>query len=162
MTHGAGVGRAASYLSWRLRWPRVSPLTRRIVAVNVLPLALLALGFLYLGRFESSLVGQQIESLHMQGRIFAAALSEGAVLDSADEGEILLPELSRQMMRRLVEPTRTRARLFDTEGRLIADSRLLRGPGIPGQVAELPPAGQKGLLSHAADAVYDWIASLLP
>src|SRR4051794_24191448 len=98
MTQGAGVGRAASYLSWRLRWPRVSPLTRRIVAVNVLPLALLALGFLYLGRFEASLVGQQIESLHMQGQIFAAALSEGAVLDSAEEGEVLLPELSRMMM----------------------------------------------------------------
>src|SRR5437016_2552801 len=96
-----------------LRWPTVSPLTRRIVAVNVLPLALLAVGFLYLGKFEASLVGQQIESLHTQGEIFAAALSEGAVLDSADEGEVLLPDLARQMMRRLVEPTRTRARLFD-------------------------------------------------
>src|SRR5256885_11362728 len=60
--------------------------------------------------FEASLVGQQIESLHTQGEIFAAALSEGAVLDSSDEGEILLPDLARQMMRRLVEPTRTHAR----------------------------------------------------
>lgn len=146
----------------RLRWPTVSPLTRRIIAVNVLPLLLLAIGFLYLGKFESSLIGQQIESLRTQGEIFAAALGEGAVLDSADEGEILLPDLARQMMRRLVEPTRTRARLFDFEGKLIADSRLLRGPGIPVQVAELPPAGHKGLLSRAADAVYDWIAGLLP
>jgi two-component system, OmpR family, sensor histidine kinase ChvG len=146
----------------RLRWPRVSPLTRRIIAVNVLPLLLLALGFLYLGKFESSLIGQQIESLRTQGEIFAAALGEGAVLDSADEGEILLPDLARQMMRRLVEPTRTRARLFDLDGKLIADSRLLRGPGIPVQVAELPPAEHKGVLSRAADAVYDWITGLLP
>ncbi len=65
----------------RLRWPRMSPLTRRIVAVNVLPLALLAVGFLYLGKFEATLIGQHIESLRTQGRIFAAALSEGAVLD---------------------------------------------------------------------------------
>src|SRR5438105_76607 len=81
--------------AWRgwLRWPAVSPLTRRIVAVNVLPLALLAVGFLYLGKFEGSLIGQQIESLHTQSEIFAAALSEGAVLDSADEGEVLLPDL---------------------------------------------------------------------
>jgi two-component system sensor histidine kinase ChvG len=140
----------------------VSPLTRRIIAVNVLPLALLAVGFLYLGRFESSLIGQQIESLRTQGEIFAAALSEGAVLDSADEGEILLPDLARQMMRRLVEPTRTRARLFDTEGKLIADSRLLRGPGIPVQVSELPPPDHKGLLSRIADAIYDGIAELVP
>ena len=42
---------------------------------------LLAVGFLYLGKFESSLIGQQIESLRTQGEIFAAALGEGAVLE---------------------------------------------------------------------------------
>jgi two-component system sensor histidine kinase ChvG len=145
-----------------LRWPSVSPLTRRIVAVNVLPLALLAVGFLYLGKFEATLIRQQIESLHTQGEIFAAALSEGAVLDSADEGEVLLPDLARQMMRRLVEPTSTRARLFDTAGTLIADSRLLRGSGDAVQVAELPAAEHKGLLRRLADGIYDWIANLLP
>ena len=53
------------------RWP-VSPLTRRILAVNVLALALLAGGFLYLGKYQASLVGQQIESLKTQGEVFAA------------------------------------------------------------------------------------------
>jgi len=151
-------------LNWlrRFRWRAVSPLTRRIIAVNVLPLALLAVGFLYLGKFESSLIGQQIESLHTQGEIFAAALSEGAVLDSGDEGEILLPDLARQMMRRLVEPTRTRARLFDIDGKQIADSRLLRGPGDAVQVMELPPPERKGLLLRIADRIYDWIAELVP
>src|SRR5271170_3883565 len=146
----------------RFRWPRVSPLTRRIVAVNVLPLALLAVGFLYLGKFEATLIGQEIESLQTQGEIFAAALSEGAVLDSADEGEVLLPDLGRQMMRRLVEPTHTRARLFDRAGTLIADSRILRGPGGAVQVAELPTDEHKGLLVRLADGMYDWIANLLP
>ena len=151
-------------LNWlhHFRWRRVSPLTRRIIAVNVLPLALLAVGFLYLGKFESSLIGQQIESLHTQGEIFAAALSEGAVLDSTDEGEILLPDLARQMMRRLVEPTRTRARLFDIDGKQIADSRLLRGPGDAVQVTELPPIEHKGLLGRLTDRVYDGIVELLP
>src|SRR5215468_3208646 len=127
-------------LHWRpgLAGLFVSPLSRRIIALNVLPLALLAVGFLYLGKFEASLIGQQIESLRTQGEIFAAALGEGAVLDSADEGEILLPDLARQMMRRLVEPTRTRARLFDKDGKLIADSRVLRGAGGTVQVLELP------------------------
>jgi two-component system sensor histidine kinase ChvG len=151
-------------LNWlhHFRWRRVSPLTRRIIAVNVLPLALLAVGFLYLGKFESSLIGQQIESLHTQGEIFAAALSEGAVLDSTDEGEILLPDLARQMMRRLVEPTRTRARLFDIDGKQIADSRLLRGPGDAVQVTELPPVEHKGLLGRLTDRIYDGIVELLP
>src|SRR6516165_9248515 len=118
------------------RWP-VSPLTRRILAVNVLALALLAGGFLYLGKYQASLIGQQIESLKTQGEVFAAALGEGAVLDSVNEGEILLPDLARQMMRRLVEPTHTRARLFDIRGDIIADSRVLRGPGDSVQVHEL-------------------------
>src|SRR6266851_4173739 len=154
--------RADGARAHRWRWPSVSPLTRRIVAVNVLPLALLAVGFLYLGKFEATLIGQQIESLRTQGEIFAAALSEGAVLDSADEGEVLLPDLARQMIRRLVEPTRTRARLFDTAGTLIADSNLLRGPGDAVQVTELPASERSGLLSRPADGVYDWIANLLP
>jgi two-component system sensor histidine kinase ChvG len=151
-------------LSWlrRFRWRAVSPLTRRIIAVNMLPMALLAVGFLYLGKFESSLIGQEIESLHTQGEIFAAALSEGAVLDSGDEGEIMLPDLARQMMRRLVEPTRTRARLFDINGKQIADSRLLRGPGDAVQVMELPPPEHKSLLLRLTDQIYDWVAELMP
>src|SRR5436853_637182 len=75
----------------------LSPLTRRIIAVNVLPLLLLAVGFLYLGKFQASLIGQEIESLSTQGEIFAAALGEGAVHGSTDVGETLLPELCRQM-----------------------------------------------------------------
>src|SRR6266496_1372948 len=156
------IPRAETARSGRFRWRPVSPLTRRIIAVNVLPLALLAVGFLYLGKFEASLIGQQIESLRTQGEIFAAALSEGAVLDSTDEGEILLPDLARQMMRRLVEPTRTRARLFDIHGKQIADSRLLRGPGDAVQVTELPPLEHKGPMVRLTDRIYDWVVELLP
>src|SRR5271165_4323878 len=143
------------------RWP-VSPLTRRILAVNVLALALLAGGFLYLGKYQASLIGQQIESLKTQGEVFAAALGEGAVLDSVDEGEILLPDLARQMMRRLVEPTRARARLFDIKGDIIADSRVLRGPGDTVQVLELPGPETAGPIMRFADRVYDWIVGKLP
>jgi two-component system, OmpR family, sensor histidine kinase ChvG len=143
------------------RWP-ISPLTRRILAVNVLALALLAGGFLYLGKYQTSLMSQQIESLKMQGEIFAAALGEGAVLDSADEGEVLLPDLARQMMRRLVAPTKTRARLFDIKGDIIADSRVLRGPGGAVQVLELPPLDSEGPIVDFAENAYDWVVGKLP
>ena len=147
----------------RWRWPRLSPLTRRIIAVNVLPLALLALGFLYLGKFEASLVDQQVEALKTQGEIFAAALGEGAVLlDSPDGGELLLPDLARQMMRSLVAPTHTPARLFDREGHLIADSKLLAGPGDTVEVTELAPPDDRSAVTRAVDAAYDWVARLLP
>jgi two-component system sensor histidine kinase ChvG len=146
----------------RFPWPRLSPLTRRIIAVNVLPLALLALGFLYLGKFEASLVDQQVEALQTQGEIFAAALGEGAVLDSPDDGEILLPDLARQMMRRLVAPTHTPARLFDLDGKLIADSKLLAGPGDEVEVTELPPPENKNIVTRLVDGAYGWTTRLLP
>ncbi len=144
-------------------WRRpFSPLTLRILAVNVLALALLGGGFLYLGKYQTSLIGQQIESLKTQGEVFAAALGEGAVLDSADEGEVLLPDLARQMMRRLVAPTKTRARLFDVAGDVIADSRVLRGPGGVIQVSELPPPGTEGAIRRLIDRIYSWIVDRLP
>jgi len=153
---------AAAVVRRRHRIPRLSPLTRRIVVVNILPLALLAIGFLYLGKFEGSLIGQQIEALRTQGEIFAAALGEGAVLDSPDEGEVLLPGLARQMMRRLVAPTHTPTRLFDRDGKQIADSRFLAGPGDAVEVAELPPPDTSRALTRFSNRIYDWIVEQLP
>jgi two-component system sensor histidine kinase ChvG len=156
-------GQPAAQRSRRRGWRSpISPLTRRILAVNVLALALLAGGFLYLGKYQTSLMDQQIESLKMQGEIFGAALGEGAVLDSADEGEVLLPDLARQMMRRLVAPTKTRARLFDIKGDIIADSRVLRGPGRAVQVLELPPLDSEGPILDFAENAYDWVVGKLP
>jgi two-component system sensor histidine kinase ChvG len=138
-----------------------SPLTVRILAVNVLALALLGLGLLYVGKYEASLIDTELQALQTQGEIFAAALGEGAVLESASDGERLIPELGRQMMRRLVEPTRTRARLFDVEGGVVADSRVLRGNGVV-QIRELPPLRDSGPLATIGDTLYDWIASRMP
>ena len=73
------------------------------------------------------------------------------MLDFGRRGRVLLPDLARQMMRRLVEPTRTRARLFDIKGDMIADSRVLRGPGDAVQVLELPPPDSEGPSSRYAD-----------
>ncbi|MGH7039872.1 MAG: stimulus-sensing domain-containing protein, partial [Stellaceae bacterium] len=159
----APVRRAETRPPRRRMWRGpISPLTRRILAVNVLALAILAGGFLYLGKYQASLLGQQIESLKTQGEIFAAALGEGAVLDSPDQGEVLLPDLARQMMRRLVEPTRTRARLFGIQGSLIADSRVLRGAGAAIQVTELPPPRHPSLARRLFDRLYDAVVGSLP
>ena len=66
------------------------------------------------------------------------------------------------MMRRLVEPTRTRARLFDTRGEILADSRVLRGPGDTVQVHELSAPKPAGPVMRVADLAYDWIVDKLP
>jgi two-component system sensor histidine kinase ChvG len=153
---------AAAQRERRYRRGRLSPLTRRILAVNVLAIALLGLGLLYLGEYQQSLVAAEIESLATQGQIFAAALGEGAVIDVAGEGEALVPELGRDMMRRLVEPTHTRARLFDANGALVGDTRLLRGPGGTVQIQELPPPGGAGFMQRMANALYDLVSGTVP
>lgn len=155
-------GAAAAIAGPGYRRSRLSPLTLRILAVNVLALGLLGLGLLYLGEYEQSLIGAELAALKTQGEIFAAALGEGAVIDSLGEGETLIPELGRQMMRRLVEPTHTRARLFDTDGNLIADSRVMRGPGGVVQIKELPPPQEEGPLQRLAGWIYDRLVAGMP
>src|SRR5260370_7160125 len=158
----ADAARAAASLARKHRRRRFSPLTARILAVNILALALLGLGLLYLGKYEASLIETELQALKTQGAIFAAALGEGAVIDSVGEGERLIPELGRQMMRRLVEPTRPRARLFDVDGHLIADSRVLRGPGGVVQITELPAPADRTVLDYVSTSIYDWIVGRLP
>jgi two-component system, OmpR family, sensor histidine kinase ChvG len=158
----APPAQAAPAAPRRRRRRRLSPLTRRVLTVNVLALALLGVGILYLGEYQQSLVTAELESLKTEGQIFAAALGEGAVIDVAGEGEALVPELGRDMMRRLVEPTRTRARLFDDQGALVADTRVLRGPGGTVQVQELPAPGSLGILDRFNDAVTRILKGTLP
>jgi two-component system sensor histidine kinase ChvG len=141
---------------------RLSPLTRRILAVNVLAIALLGLGLLYLGEYQRSLVTTELESLRVQGRIFAAALGEGAVIDVAGEGEALVPELGRDMMRRLVEPTHTRARLFDARGTLRGDTRMLHGPGGAVEITVLPPPDQEDWGHRLMAWAYGLLSEVVP
>ncbi|MDE2228503.1 MAG: stimulus-sensing domain-containing protein [Alphaproteobacteria bacterium] len=139
---------------------RLSPLTRRILAVNVLALALLGVGVLYLGEYQDSLVTTNLESLKTQAEIFAAALGEGAV-DQQRASFKLDPQLARDMMRRLVEPTKTRARLFDAHGKLVADTDVLGGPGGMVQVIPLPAPGSS-VFERITDAVYGSILGNFP
>ena len=65
------------------------------------------------------------------------------------------------MVRRLVEANDNRARLFDTDGTLLADSRRLLGPGGMVQIEELPPPrDEDGLIGSAFD-IYDRLMARL-
>ncbi len=140
----------------------ISPLTRRVLTVNVLALGALVAGLLYLGQYEDGLVEAELASLHTQAEIFAGALGEGAAGEDAGGSQALLPVTARPMLRRLVGPTRARARLFGARGALIVDSRDMVGPGAPVQEEALPPPGEDGLADRLAVAVYDWVLGLLP
>ena len=159
---GPAERKSARLLAPPRRWSWWSSITRRVLTVNLLAFAMLAGGILYLDRFERGLIATELESLQTQGQIFAAALSEGAVIGPFDEDQALAPELARQMVRRLVEPTRIRARIFDGDGQLLVDSRMLRGPGGAVQMEELPPVSETLHLSRWVFRIYDTVISWLP
>jgi len=136
-----------------------SPLTRRILTVNVVALAILGGGLLYLGEYRRNLIDAEIKSLGVQAQMFAAALGEGAVVADNPSGQQLASEIADQIVRRLVETTGTRARLFRRNGTLVADSMRLLGRGRSVRVEELPPpeenaGGESGVLTAALD-IYD-------
>lgn len=141
---------------------RFRSLTWRVLAVNLLGLAILAAGLLYLDRYKQSLILGQLDSLATQGGIFAAALGEAAVTSSPREGRDFLTVQARPMVRRLATPAGLRARLFAANGDIIADSRYYGTAGGKVQVAVLPPPSQgRSFLGSVVD-VYDWVVRQFP
>ncbi len=128
-----------------------STLTRRILLVNLGGLAALLIGFLYLNQLREGLIDARVQSLQTQGEIIAAAIAASATVETdaitLDPDKLLEllpgqsysgredndsslefsinPERIGPVLRRLVTPTRTRARVYDREGYLLLDSLSL-------------------------------------
>jgi two-component system sensor histidine kinase ChvG len=140
----------------------LSPLTRRILTVNMIALGVLFGGFLYLGEYRDSLIETELDALAVQGQIFAGALGEGAIGTRRDGTQVLLAEVARPLLRRLVKPTRTRARLFSATGDLVVDSRYLFGPGGGIQIEELGQGDPRRDLGHHLLDLYTRFVSQFP
>lgn len=130
-----------------------SSLTRRIIVLNLGGLVALLGGFLYLNQFREGLIDARVQSLLTQGEIIAAAIASSATVDtdaitldpekllklapgestSANDNNpqalefSLNPERIGPLLRRLVSPTRLRARIYDRDGYLLLDSRSVSG-----------------------------------
>lgn len=96
-----------------LRWSGQISLTRRILAVNIIALMLLAGGFFYLNSYRSRIVDSRVEQATREARIIAEAI--GAVRPGAERRALLL---------RLARGTGMRIRLFGARG-VELDSRTL-------------------------------------
>jgi two-component system, OmpR family, sensor histidine kinase ChvG len=177
-------GRLADLLhqGWHL-FVRVSfsSLSRRIIFLNVTGLLALVIGILYLSQFRAGLIDARIQSLLVQGEIIAGALAASATVETDTitiDPERLLdlqagqsygpseealsglefpvnPERVAPVLRRLVSPTNTRARIYDRDGFLILDSRnlydVLR--------FDLPPPTQRpGFLERGYAAIRTWFS----
>ena len=129
-----------------------SSLTRRIVVLNLAGLVALLVGFLYLNQFREGLIEARVQSLLTQGEIIAGAIAASATVETdtiaidpdkllqmqaGESGAIaedpldfsINPEKVAPLLRRLVTPTKTRARIYDRDGMLTLDSRNLYSRG---------------------------------
>ena len=129
-----------------------SSLTRRIVILNLAGLVALVGGILYLNQFREGLIDARVQALLTQGEIMASAVAASATVetgairidpeklleqqaaqdDSAPSDDSMQalefpinPEKVAPLLRRLISPTKLRARVYDRDGNMVIDSRAL-------------------------------------
>jgi two-component system sensor histidine kinase ChvG len=171
--------------SWKrtpFRLSILSSLTRRIAVVNLLGLIAFVSGILYLNQFRAGLIEARLESLTTQGQIIATAVSASVQLNHGgltldldkllqnypaaeaaepapdDSGSLdfqIDPERVTPVLRRLVSPTQTRARVYDRDGFLVVDSR-----SIWWREQNAQNEGSRSRLSFL-DRAIDWLASVV-
>ncbi len=130
----------------------ISPITWRILAVNLLALGFLFAGMIYLDEYRRGLIAAELKTLNSEARLFAAALGESATASDAGQEQLIAP-IAQQIVRRLVEASGARARLFARDGALFADSQQLLGRRGGVHIEPLPPPRTasdrlKHLLAH--------------
>src|SRR3981081_1915582 len=104
---------------FRQRW--VSPLLRRILLVNALPLALLVAALLYLDQYQNGLLEAQVAALREQAKIYAGAIGERSARATDPDNPRLVPEIARPLLRRLTDPTPdARAKIYAPDGTTVA------------------------------------------
>lgn len=166
---GDSQNSVAEFMEYRTRL--VSPLMRRILLVNTLPLGLLALTLLYLTQFQNSLLEAEVSALREQARIYAGALGHSAMA-TARHDAVLEPALARPLLLRLTEPSPSaHARLFAPDGQVVADSRADQPvpPGAPVRATPLSSAEEEDHASplyppsiNMGERLYNWLLAQLP
>ncbi|MGA8898158.1 stimulus-sensing domain-containing protein [Bradyrhizobium sp.] len=160
-----------------------SSLTRRIVSLNIAGLLALVASILYLSQFRAGLIDARAQSLLVQAEIIAGAIAASATVETntitidpdrlqdLKPGETygapdefsgldfpINPERVAPVLRRLISPTKTRARIYDRDGSLILDSRSLYGRGDVLRFELPPPAVEKpGIAERTMIAIRTWL-----
>jgi two-component system sensor histidine kinase ChvG len=160
-----------------------SSLTRRIVSLNLAGLIALVASILYLSQFRAGLIDARAQSLLVQAEIIAGAIAASATVETntitIDPDRLLdlkpgetygvpdeysgldfpiNPERVAPVLRRLISPTKTRARIYGGDGGLILDSRNLYGRGDVLRFELPPPSADKpGIAERTMIAIRTWL-----
>jgi two-component system sensor histidine kinase ChvG len=124
MVSATGIVKANKYKLIRKR-RFISPLTIRIMAVNLFALIFLGIGVLYVDQVQKTLLQSRIDELVKDANIMAGALGEAATeTGTPGSTQILLPQ-AQAILTRLVSVTNIRTRYFGLNNELLIDSRDL-------------------------------------
>jgi two-component system, OmpR family, sensor histidine kinase ChvG len=161
-----------------------SSLSRRIAILNLAGLVVMVSAILYLNQFREGLIDARVESLLTQGEIIAGAIAASGTYDPAAlriDPELLLnlgqgqsvspteeqlgvvdflinPEQVAPILRRLISPTRTRARIYDRDGLLVLDSRHIFSRGqILSYELPAPGADKPNLIERLWEDLRLWL-----
>ena len=166
MPDGTAVGGLAKpkvtpHRRFRRHW--VSPLLRRILLVNALPLVLLVAALLYLNQYQNGLLEAEVTALREQARVLAGALGESAVSLTNPKDPKLIPDIARPLLYRLTDPTPDAdAKLYAPDGSVIVDSRVREQPGGMVRTEPLPPPVEYGPIVGTISWLYDKVLLLMP
>jgi two-component system sensor histidine kinase ChvG len=121
------------------RWLPGSRLGRLIIVLNLFGLAILISGALVLNELRRGLVNARIDSLTTQGELIATIIDQAATVGEPEP--MMDAAYASEILQLLSNPRSQRARLFDAEGRLIADSYWVSDRV---EWRTLPPARTRG------------------
>ncbi len=116
-----------------------SGLSGRILLFNVIGLALLVGGILYVNQFRSGLIETRLSALESEAVLLAGALGETATGGPETTGVEI--DIAAPLLRRLTVGQDSRVRMFRRDGSLALDSRELL-PAASVVVEELPAPGE--------------------
>ena len=137
---------------------RISALSRQIIFINFVALAILVTGVLFIQSRRAGLVDERIGGIRQEALTVASALSEYATQDERlSIDDVKAEPLLRQMM----QPTRLRARVYSRSGRLVIDTRNLLARNVV-ESEELPPLDFWSRTKAALSRFYDGITGVRP
>ncbi len=132
---------------------RHSVLRWRIIALNTIVFAVLIAGVTWVQTSRANLVDERVTGVEEEARVVASTLAEYATITNS---RAINTQSAAELLRDLVAPTRLRARLYDTDGQLIVDTRYILARNVV-QVADLPPIDRWSRFKQMIDRVYEAI-----
>jgi two-component system sensor histidine kinase ChvG len=137
---------------------RISALSKQIMLINTVALAILIAGALFVQSRRAGLVDERMAGIDQEALTVASALAEYA---TREEPLSIEDAKAEPLLRQLIAPTRLRARVYGRDGRLIVDTRSLLARNVV-ETDVLPPPDFWSQFEAGAARLYEEATGVRP